>query len=126
MEYANAQPWPRPARFEWFVCAGASRRLLHVWIQLAHGAARSSSLYHPHALLRQPAHVERVQQLLRYLVEFDFALLERLMYVPGHHASAVGRWTLRATESQRASPERAASRDTSAPLAEAIPLGTPV
>lgn len=34
VEEANAMNLPKAARFEWFVAAGASARVLHVWLNL--------------------------------------------------------------------------------------------
>ncbi len=34
VEQANAMSLPKAARFEWFICSGASARILHVWLEL--------------------------------------------------------------------------------------------
>lgn len=45
VESANVMGLPKAARFEWFVSAGASARVLHVWLELVSCASQGSFIF---------------------------------------------------------------------------------
>lgn len=81
IQRANRAKISKAVRFEFFVCAGASYHVLHVWFKSLADFALTSGLYHETSVFHNEAACENVTEMMRILIDFQFDLLGRLLYV---------------------------------------------
>eukprot|EP00054_Salpingoeca_dolichothecata_P023401 m.155953 g.155953 ORF g.155953 m.155953 type:complete len:566 (+) comp24672_c0_seq1:239-1936(+) len=91
---ANSSSAPKTARFEWLMCSGATRHVLHVWIELFAHANCVTTYYEPTALIRSEDRLMYLTEMLRYLVDFPFNLQDSIVYLQPDE-KGLGRWRLK-------------------------------
>ena len=81
IQRANRAKISKAVRFEFLVCAGASHHVLHVWIRSLADYAVASGLYGPTSVFHNPSASDSITEMMRILIDFQFDLLGRLLYV---------------------------------------------
>ena len=81
IQRANRAKISKAVRFEFLICAGASHHVLHVWIRSLADYAVASGLYGPTSVFHNPSAAESITEMMRILIDFQFDLLGRLLYV---------------------------------------------